>query len=390
MLIKNLTLALILLFSNLAATQTEFSDEVKKLVVMLEADVGDNTLIGAGIVFAVARNRIYIVTADHVVRDKKEDEIVPASNLIAKFWQLPGEEFQATLLEPLLTPLDMAVLTVEVEDAKLSLDDFPFELLTGGKIETSKKVISVGQGSGREWVDLQEDLNVISQQLGILEVQFFGVSQGDSGGGIFNENGELLGMTISDAQPALRAIDAETLLSVLEENRYEISVSRPKLPNDSTSTAPEDSATPSTNVEEPVSITSEIKKLQIDGAQATTVFNNDYSAFQAIDGNTDTYWSTAAEETSDASITFLFDQPTTVSQIRVFFPTKPLGLLMKTAILSTPEGVNRELIFRGLAGWENIDFETLTTNTVTLTPTSYFSVGSSSFVNLYELELFGD
>jgi hypothetical protein len=392
-------LFLIFFIASLADAQTEYSKEVKKLVVMLETETGDNTQIGAGLVFAVARNRIYIVTAKHVVQVNDED----AEGIKVKFWQLPGEEFEATLLAPLVTPLDMAVLYVKAEDAGLTPDEFPFELLTGGDTETSNKVVSVGQGSGRPWVYLERDLNIISKQAGILEVQFSDVSRGDSGGGIFNERGELLGMIITDAPPALRAIDAETLLSELEQNQYEISVSRPKLPVETDETSGsvagggEASVSPPNNSESNLeaSTTSSVEaaktpaKLQIAGAQATTSFADNYSALQAIDGDAESYWSTAPDQTLDAAITFLFSQPMTVSSLKMFFPNNPTGLMIKTAMLSTPDGMTREITFRGLAGWESVSFEALTTDTLTLTPTSYFNSGSPVFVNVYELELYG-
>ncbi len=400
-------LLLMVLCLGFASAQTEYSEEVKRLVVMLENEVGGEYEIGAGIVFALARNRIYIATASHVV-DAEDD-----AKLTAKFWQLPGETFEASVLAPLDTSLDMSVVSVRVEDVGLKLEDFPFELLTGGDIETSEKVISVGQGSGRPWVTLEQDLNVIGKEPGILEVQFSGVSQGDSGGGIFNERGELLGLIISDAPPALRAIDAETLLTTLEQNQYEISVSRPKLPEEGSQTgsggngtAAEDATVevdtvPSITPDESASGTTDIAvttvatpinepaKLQIDGAQGTTSFADNYSGLQAIDGDPETYWSTAPNETSKAGITFLFKEAKTISSLNMFFVADPVGLLPKEVILSTPNGESREITFRGLAGWESASFEALTTDTFILTPTSYFSVGSPSFVNIYELELYG-
>ncbi len=397
---KKIILLLILILG-LASAQNNYSEEVKKLVVMLENDTGDTYEIGAGIVFAFARNRIYIVTASHVLEtDGKE------ASLTAKFWQLPGEAFEANMLAPLDTSLDMAVVSVRVEDVGLKAEDFPFELLTGGNIETSEKVISVGQGSGRAWVTLEQDLNVIGEEPGILEVQFSGVSPGDSGGGIFNERGELLGLIISDAPPALRAIDAETLLTTLEQNQYEISVSRPKLLEEGSKSVSDgneitEDAVSSTVIEESTDETTgavattvatpmnEPAKLQINGAQGTTSYGNNYSGLQAIDGDPETYWSTAPYETPKAAINLLFKEPKTISSLNMFFVADPVGLLPETIILSTPESETREITFRGLAGWESVAFEPLTADTFTLTPTSYFSVGSSAFVNIYELELYG-
>lgn len=362
-------IALLFTLVSTTAVIAQISDEVKNLVIMIDATIEDNDSIGAGIVFRVTRDRIYIVTARHVVAKTKNDELIVASDIIIKFRQRPGEEFKAELLNPLQTGLDMAVLAANPEDVGLMENDFPFELLTVGNLEKSDKVINVGQGSGREWVGLQEDLNVISHQQGIVEVQFFGVSQGDSGGGLFNEDGKFLGMTIQDAQPALRAIDAENVIAVLKDNGYEISqgIDNPEVKNNITP-----------------------QKLQINNAQATTIFNDDYSAVKAIDGDTSTYWSTKGEETSNATITFLLEEPTSLSQLKVFFPTNPIGLLMKTAVLNTPEGDSREISFRGLAGWESIDFEPFTTDTLTITPTSYFNLGRPEFVNIYELELYGN
>ena len=369
--------ALLLTFVVPVWAQNDSSDEVKTLVVMINAELDGGESSGAGIVFNVAKNRLYIVTAAHVVRRGDAD----AENITVEFWELPGEQFEATLLSPLETSLDMAVLTVRVEDVGLNEADFSFGSLTGGDVATSSSITSIGQGSGRDWVTLVEPTNVIQSQAGLLELQAAGVSQGDSGGGVFSDNGKLLGMITNDAPPALRAITAEALLSELESNRYAVF-------------QPTDSVTPAPQVEAPSSegtqaqAESKAAKLKVDGISASSVWDSSYGALKSVDGDVSSRWLSQNGKTTDVSLTFLFREPRTISSLRMNFPETPEGMLVKTATLSTPDGSSRDVQFRGLIGWEEAQFDPITADTFTLTPTGLFGEGGD-YVQISELELYG-
>ena len=382
---KAVTTLLTILFALLtpALSQQDTNDEVKNLVVMINADLASAESSGAGIVFNVARNRLYIVTANHVVRRADAD----ADAVTVEFWQLPGEQFEATLLAPLDTSLDMAVLTARIEDVGLSETDFSFGSLTGGDVTASSSITSVGQGSGRDWVTLVEPTNVIQSQAGLLELQAAGVSQGDSGGGVFSDDGKLLGMITNDAPPALRAITAESLLATLEDNRYSVyaavETTGTNMANSTSSNANEKPQSQELAITEPNEV-----KLKIDGFDASSSPRYVPSMF---DGDIEERWSSYFGDVSESSVTFLFREPHTISKVRMFFPEFPRELLIKSATLSTPDGETRSFDFRGLVGWEEAEFKPLIADKFVLTPTDFISRGTrSDQVGIYELELYGN
>lgn len=230
----------------LGCLATAQNDEAKDLVVMVHSELGGGYVPGAGIVFNVANDRIYIVTAKHVVASGsvEDGDFLEASSVNVEFWQLPGEQFEATLNGPLDTALDMAVLSLRVEDVGPTAATFPFALLAGGDIDASETVTTIGQGSGQAWAALVEPTNVVDTTGGLLELQNGSVSQGDSGGGLFAETGELLGMVVDDAPPALRVIESETLFAELENNRYAVASANNETPPDNEVVSGEDSPRP--------------------------------------------------------------------------------------------------------------------------------------------------
>src|SRR2546423_7152773 len=94
----------------------------RQIVPKIEAKVNGGTRIGAGIIVGRANGRVYVATANHVVRDDQ-----PATSVTVTFGNLPGEEFSANVLSPLPTTLDLAVIAIP--DNKLPKDFFPTKIL---------------------------------------------------------------------------------------------------------------------------------------------------------------------------------------------------------------------------------------------------------------------
>lgn len=101
-------------------------ERAKPLVVMIgHSDCAG--VIGAGIVVGVLSDRLYIATADHVVRCKgrRLDNTVEV-----RFHFLPGERVAAKVLDTLDRGLDLTVLSVVgVRQHAIPVDDIPFGLL---------------------------------------------------------------------------------------------------------------------------------------------------------------------------------------------------------------------------------------------------------------------
>ena len=82
----------VLSFSAIGQSQLNNEIEIaKNLVVMIQGTLQEEPTFGAGIVVGEQNNRLYIVTANHVVR-RGEEEI---SDLKIEFYALPGESFGA-------------------------------------------------------------------------------------------------------------------------------------------------------------------------------------------------------------------------------------------------------------------------------------------------------
>ena len=213
------TMSLVVLsFSGIGKSQLNSEIEVaKNLIVMIQGTLQDEPTFGAGIVVGEQNNRLYIVTANHVVR-RGEEEI---SDLKIEFRSLPGETFGANILSSLNKDLDIAVLSIDLTTLGVTVDQFPLERLSGGGITSeTQSIYSIGYGNGIPWVSLVEQANVLEDAGNVMKVQFSNVNPGDSGGGIFDESGQFVGLITSDEPPAINVVKAQVLESVLTAMRF--------------------------------------------------------------------------------------------------------------------------------------------------------------------------
>src|SRR5262249_2544012 len=118
----------------------------RQIVVQIAAKFGGATRVGAGIIFARANGRVYIATANHVIRDEQ----TAATDVVVSFGGLPGEQFSGSVLAPLASTLDLAVLAVTDKD--LPRDLFPTKILGNvGKLQRRDPVYPVGHPNGKSW-----------------------------------------------------------------------------------------------------------------------------------------------------------------------------------------------------------------------------------------------
>jgi S1-C subfamily serine protease len=116
---------------------------------MIEGKLGGTDTLGAGIIFGTGPDRLYIVTANHVVR-RGSDE---AKNLRVKLKWLPGESSMAQLLEHSDSNLDIAVLAVAgISQISITTNTVPFDLLgDAGSLKRGDPAHTIGYPSGRAW-----------------------------------------------------------------------------------------------------------------------------------------------------------------------------------------------------------------------------------------------
>jgi hypothetical protein len=204
------------------------AEQARHLIVMLTARYGDDEVVGAGILVGTGPDRLYVATANHVVRSGGR---VPA-DIHVQFRSLPGERFPARLGEHRDDALDLTVLVVpDVRRHNIPVEQIPFDRL--GAPETLQKgagVFPLGYARGRAWYSPVRPDTMTGPPAGdrlVFESSF--IARGHSGGGLFTEGWELVGMIEADEPPEGRALSITRILARLQEWGYPVSL-RPAAP----------------------------------------------------------------------------------------------------------------------------------------------------------------
>ena len=183
------------------------------LIVMINGQIGETPTFGSGIIFGRGKDRLYIVTANHVVRSGSAE----AGNLQIKLKPLPAKDLKAKLLPQSDRELDLAVLTVEglsaqgVDVCKLS----PDWLEDPATVKRGQEVYPVGNPNGVAW-GMPVKPDAISDVAGdSIVFQSTLIAHGHSGGGLLGASGRLIGMIQADEPPYGRALAMGKILEVL-------------------------------------------------------------------------------------------------------------------------------------------------------------------------------
>lgn len=192
----------------------ERSELAQKLIVKITSESN----FGAGIVVGQIGDIVFVTTANHVVRRGAKE----AQNLKVEFNFWP-EEIEAKLLKHYDKELDVAVLLVNLQKSNLNSKVFnqflPLEQVKYvSEVTEEMKLYPVGHPAGEEWF-----VPPVSQNIYNVEVEnisfYFQCDQGYSGGGIFDENWNLVGMVKMFSPPLCRAVSFERIRLALEKWR---------------------------------------------------------------------------------------------------------------------------------------------------------------------------
>lgn len=211
-----------ILGSAYAQDPNEEMRQASKLVVMIKGQLDGAETIGAGIIIGVGNDRLYIVTANHVVRRGTRE----AQDLKLNFRFLPGEQIEAILLEHQDIQFDIAVLcVVDLERNRIPVDALPFDRLGDSNVlEREDAVYHVGFPLGRPWkVNVKPDW-VSEKGRGLIKFESNSIGAGNSGGGLFNARWELVGMIKADQPPDGVAVDIQNILEILRQWGYPVSL----------------------------------------------------------------------------------------------------------------------------------------------------------------------
>ena len=210
------------------------AEQAKTLIVKIRAPKE----LGAGILFSLRGGYLFIATASHVVQGSPQE----LEKLAVEFEFLRGVPVPAERWRD-FPKLDLAVLRVDIQRSGLheaAADPapvLPFQFLNSSvKVQKGAPVYPIGHPIGYEWyipTDPARIKEVIAEEIR-YEPTCFG---GQSGGGVFDEEGHLIGMILRDHTLYCEAISFERICATLEED-WGLVVNHEPLPLGSGNTVP--------------------------------------------------------------------------------------------------------------------------------------------------------
>ena len=201
-------------------------EQTVQLIVMVTVDYdGESTGVGAGIVFANEKDRLFIATASHVIQKGSN----PARDIFVRFKSAPDKLVKAIVLKQINTgeSLDLAVLSVgNLAMQGINACAFPFDRLRRqANLERKDEVIPIGNPNGRSWAVTVEPDKI--SEITDIEIVFqsSNIKSGHSGGALIDMKANLIGMVTADEAPLGHAMTIDALLRQLKQWKYPVLLS---------------------------------------------------------------------------------------------------------------------------------------------------------------------
>lgn len=197
---------------------------VSKMIVMIQGQLGEGPTLGAGIIFGLGKDQLYIATANHVVRRGT----LKARGLQIKLRDLPNDFLPATLLDDADEEMDLAVVHVKGL-SRYGIDACKLPVYCLGKVSDLKRgdaVYPSGYPNGVPW-GMPVTPDSLAQIVG-REITFQSsfIATGHSGGALLNGKYYIVGMIKKDAPPFGLAIQIEPILKVVQQWGYPVHLYR--------------------------------------------------------------------------------------------------------------------------------------------------------------------
>lgn len=197
----------------------ETERHVSQLVVMIRGTLGDaGETLGAGIIVGRAQGRMYIATADHVVRGSADT----MKDLKVAFKWLPGETTAGEVTADHDRGLDLAVVIIR------NPPDLPADqgfAVVGAAPVRKDSVFTVGHPNGKPWFIGAAPDTVVETVGDAIQFQSGFVAPGNSGGALINAQSQLIGLVTQDDPPIARALRIQAALERIRQWRYPIGLS---------------------------------------------------------------------------------------------------------------------------------------------------------------------
>ena len=214
-------LAPMLLHSAAAQSQTPdpLREDIKRLIVPIEATLPSRSADGAGIVVGADNDQVYIVTANHVVREGDQ----PGKNILVQF-RGHTEKVPAQLAAHFNLDKDLAVLTIANAKAHgIDGNAFPFDRLGDPTaLGQGDPVFLAGHPQGVLWSLTVSPDAFIEADGDSLRFESKSLFRGHSGGALLNFRMEIVGLLRSDQLPNGDALSIVSVVSMLKEWSYPV------------------------------------------------------------------------------------------------------------------------------------------------------------------------
>ena len=189
----NFIVFLTIMSNSVLYSQTEsYIEKTLKQTVLLTTIVDEKTLFGTGIIIKKENDYIYILTNSHVIDAKASDnlKIFQRQKINVTFYdykQYPG--FVVWFGNP---KLDLAILIVYVTEKKNYYEEIKYSIK---EPQLKENVYTIGNPEGLSFSISKGTITSFKKLLENLVIQSnVDVSPGNSGGGLFNSSGELIGL----------------------------------------------------------------------------------------------------------------------------------------------------------------------------------------------------
>jgi alpha-tubulin suppressor-like RCC1 family protein len=198
-------------------------EDIKRLIVRIDSTFQDKAGFGAGIVLGMQNDQIYIVTANHVVREGETSAKQIKVQFRGHKEQLvaqPGTHYD--------TGEDLAVVIVSNAKANgIDAGAFPFDRLgDSSALAQGDPVFLAGHPQGVPWSVTVTPDAFIEPDEDSLRFESKSLFPGHSGGALLNFRLEIIGLLRSDQQPNGDALNIVKALAMLKNWGYPVQLSQ--------------------------------------------------------------------------------------------------------------------------------------------------------------------